>query len=239
MEVVSKSKKASPPVGDYLREGLLALVPYYKSGYKSVVLTRKSSYPDKRAVPWLVKTIARHFKMDINLMRKHSGRLLNRQTNFSLAFAQHLVLLPVKLNKTAAPNEIMTGYVSMGEVDWITGPPKAAGATTPWHSMIIFKNGRQLPAFNITSTLGNRMWDGKKILTDYLELNGDNTVKRTLSTEDLLKALPNCNCLLLDRFLAVLGLDKKPESLGDKVSLPAISPRLTPDLLQRKPGVNE
>ncbi len=40
METVKCVKKATPPVRDYLREGLLALVPEYRGGYKATVITR-------------------------------------------------------------------------------------------------------------------------------------------------------------------------------------------------------
>jgi len=51
VEKVKSTKKATPPVKDYLWEGLLALVPDYRSGYKSTVITKKKSYPDSRV--WL------------------------------------------------------------------------------------------------------------------------------------------------------------------------------------------
>lgn len=239
MEAVHNPKVALTPIADYMTEGLLALVPYYKSEYKSVVLTRKSSYPDKRAVSWLVRTVATYYQMDINLMRKRYGKMLNLRNNFSLAFTQYLVLMPVKLREATEPGENTIGYVSVSEIKTITDPPVMTEEATPWRSAIIFKNGRRLLTLNIVTTLWKRMRQSKEVLADYQKLNGNNTDKRSMCREALLDQLPNCNCVLLDMFLKELGLEKDAVSFGAKDSLPAPSPRLSPDLLRRKPGIND
>lgn len=123
MYAVKKLKVGLTPVADYLKEGLLALVPYYNSGYKSVVITMKGRYPDKRAVSWLLETIAVHYQEDLGLIRKRSCEVLDLRSNISLVFTQNLVLMPVKLRKTVRPGEKTIGYILFNEISTITDPP--------------------------------------------------------------------------------------------------------------------
>jgi hypothetical protein len=86
VQTVKKSKGGLTPIADYLQEGLLALIPYYKSGYKSAVITPKGRYPDKRAVSWLLETIAVHYQKDLTLIRKRSCKILDLRSNTSIVF---------------------------------------------------------------------------------------------------------------------------------------------------------
>jgi hypothetical protein len=239
VKAVRKPKVALTPIDYYLKEGLLALVPYYKSGYKSVVITMKSSYPDKRAVSWLLQMIATYYLQDISLIRKHYGKMLELRNSFSLAFTQHLILMPVKLRKAAAPGENTIGYVLVSEIRKIDYPPINSKDTVPWRSVIIFKNGRQLPTLNIATKLSYRKYQSSKVLEEYQRLFGINTEKQDSRLEAFLENLPNCDCLFLDTFLKEMGLEKNAANSGAENSLPAPPPRLAPEIFLKKPGIYE
>ncbi len=153
METVKIAKKATPPVRDYLREGLLALVPEYKSGYKSTVITKKGSYPNSRAVTWLTKMIAHYYCLDYSLLKKRGRTLLKQRHNISLAFTSSLVLIPVKLNLAKSDNELATGYISLMEIEDIVKGPAGSGRKSPFLSKVIFINGKQLAALNSSNTM--------------------------------------------------------------------------------------
>ncbi len=223
-------------VGDYLQEGLLALIPFYEKGFKTAVLTRKNRHHDKRAIPWLVKSIARHYQLDLSLVRRRAGCLLKLQTNHSLAFTRHLVLIPVKLGRAKTENQTTMGYVSLGEIDRVGSARFSTDKTVPWNSRIIFKNGSELPALSTTSTMYSRISHGEKVLADYLELHQTEDDKSSMTRESIHKALPGCNCLVLDWFIGELGLGKKIDLSSSKDSYPLPHFRLSPELLRKKPG---
>ncbi|MFO7952432.1 MAG: hypothetical protein R6U91_06470 [Bacillota bacterium] len=166
---------------DYLREGLLALVPDYRSGYKSNVITKKNSYPDSRSVNWLAQMIARYHCLDYSLMMKRGRHLLEQRHNISLAFTAGLVLVPVKLKVAKSQNELATGYISLKEIEEIVTMPAGPGRIGPaWLSKVIFKNGKQLFTLNSKKTLQERMRHGQIVLSDYQLRNGIRDHSKTL-----------------------------------------------------------
>jgi len=241
VETVQKPKVAITPIADYLEEGLLALVPYYKNGSKTVVITMKGSYPDKRAVSWLLKTIAIHYQRDIDLIRKHYSKLLNLRSNISLAFTQHLVLMPVKLRKAARPGENTIGYILASEIKAVTDLPMpiTRNETTPWRSAIIFKNGRQLLTLNSASKLHEKMDQSKEVLEDYQQLYGTTTEKCPFSREALLAQMQSRNCVVLETLIKKLGLETDAKDLCAADLTPSISSRFSPEIFRRKPGIND
>ena len=201
MEKVKSTKKATPPVRDYLREGLLALVLDYKSGYKSTVITRKGSYPDSRAVTWLAKTIAHYYCLDYSLVKKRGRSLLEQRHNISLAFTSGLVLIPVKLNVAKPENELVTGYISLKEIEDIVKEPAGSCSKGPWLSKVIFKNGKQLAALNSSKTLQERVRQGQEVLRDYQQRNEDSDNSKPLKAGEALKRTTKCDCPLSEIFL--------------------------------------
>lgn len=235
MEAVINSRNGSPAIGEYLREGILALIPFYSGDFKSVILTCKGRYSDKRSVPWLVKCIARYYRMDINLVKQHTEKLLKIRNNFSLAFTEQLVLMPVTMHHISKPGETGTGYVSLDEIRWFSRYRKSENNESPWRSKILFNNGQELLTLNLTRTLHGRKEQAETVKADYLKLSGKSNIKGSIKKDELLDKLPDCNCLLLDMFLSDLGIDKKPESLGEVISYPANTSRFHPELLRMKP----
>ncbi len=239
MYAVKKLKVGLTPVADYLKEGLLALVPYYNSGYKSVVITMKGRYPDKRAVSWLLETIAVHYQKDLGLIRKRSYEVLDLRSNISLVFTQNLVLMPVKLRKTVRPGEKTIGYILFNEISTITDPPGMTKEATPWLSVINFKNGHQLFTLNSVSKLGEKMSQSKKVLADYQQLYGITKEKCPFSREALREQLLKSNCVVVETLIKELGLETTADSFSAEANLPALSSRFAPELLQMEPGIND
>jgi len=202
VEKVKVTKKVTPPVKDYLREGLLALVPDYRSGYKSTVITKRKSYPDSRSVNWLAQMIARYHCLDYSLMMKRSRSVLEQRHNISLAFNAGLVLIPVKLKVAKSQNELATGSISLNEIEDIVTMPAGSGRIGPaWLSKIIFKNGKQLFTLNSKKTLQERMRHGQRLLSDYQLRNGSNDFNKTLRPGSIiLLALFFCLYLLSNTF---------------------------------------
>jgi hypothetical protein len=236
---VKKSKVGLTPVADYLKEGLLALVPYYKSGYKSVVITMNGKYPDKRAVSWLLETIAVHYQKNLSLMRKRSCEILNLRNYISLVFTQNLVLMPVKLRKAVQSGEKTIGYVLYNEIETITNPSEMTKEASLWRSVINFKNGHQLFTLNSASKLGEKMDQSKKVLVDYQQLYGIMSEKCPFSREALREQLLNSNCVVVETLIKELGLETTADSFSAEVNLPAPSSRFAPELLRIEPGNND
>lgn len=239
MYAVKKPKDGLIPIADYLQEGLLALVPYYKSGDKSVVITLKGKYPDKRAVSWLLETIAVHYQKDLTLIRKRSCEILDLRSNTSLVFTQNLVLMPVKLRKAVRPGEKTIGYVLYNEIKSITDPPEMTKEAAPWRSVINFKNGHQLFTLNSASKLSEKMTQCKKVLADYQQRYGIVSKKCPFSREALREQLLNSNCVVVETLIKELGLETTADSFSAEANLPAPSSRFAPELLRMKPGIND
>ena len=202
MEKVKVTKKVTPPVKDYLREGLLALVPDYRSGYKSTVITKRKSYPDSRSVNWLAQMIARYHCLDYSLMMKRGRSVLEQRHNISLAFTAGLVLIPVKLKVAKSQNELATGSISLNEIEDIVTMPAGSDRKGPdWLSKVIFKNGKQLFTLNSKKTLQERMRHGQRVLSDYQLRNGIREHSNTLRPGELLKDAEGCDCPLYEIYL--------------------------------------
>ena len=202
MEKVKSTKKTTPPVKDYLWEGLLALVPDYRSGYKSTVITKKKSYPDSRSVNWLTQIIAQYHCLDYSLMMKRGRHLLEQRHNISLAFTAGLVLIPVRLKVAKSQNELATGYISLMEIKEIVTMPAGSDRKGPtWLSKITFKNGKQLLTLNSKKTLQERMRHGQRVLSDYQLRNGIRDHSNTLRPGELLKNTEGCDCPLYEIYL--------------------------------------
>jgi len=216
VKTVKKAKKATPPVRDYLQEDLLALVPDYKSGYKSTVITKKGSYPDSRAVTWLTKMIARYYCLDYSLMKKRGRSILNQRSNISLAFTASLVLIPVKLNVAKSENELATGYISLKEIEDIVTGPAGSGRKGFWLSKVIFKNGKQLATLNTRSTLRERERRGNKVLRDYQQRKEDNNRSKPIKTGEMMKNTAKCDCPLSEIFLGKHAIELVMENLLQK-----------------------
>ncbi len=230
METVKNSKKASLPVINYLQEGLMALVPDYKSGYKSTVITRKGSYPDSRAVSWLVKIVARHYCLDCSLMKKRGRTLLHKRSNISLVFSAGLVLIPVKLHVAKSESELATGYISLSEIESINLASAETGSKEPWLSKVKFKNGVQLATLNTPTTLCMRMRQGSEVLKDYRQRNEDGV--KPLKVGELLKKAPKCDCPLYEIFLGKRAMNLvMQELLHNNASLEGYSQK-TKDFLE-------
>ena len=238
MDAVINSRNGSPAIEDYLHEGLLALIPFYSGDLKSVILTSKGRHPDKRSVPWLVKCIARHYRMDIDLVKQHSEKLLKIRNNFSLVFTEHLVLMPVTMRRVSKTSETGTGYISLDEVKRFRRHLKTENEINPYRSKILLHNGQELLTFNMLRTLHRRKDQAETVKADYLKLMVKSSTNGSGKMNELLDKLPECNCLLLDMFLSSLGIDNKPETLGEVVSFPTNTSRFAPELLRMEPGEN-
>jgi len=199
----------------------------------------KGRCPDKRAVSWLLETIAVHYQKDLSLIRKRSCEILDLRSNTSLVFTQNLVLMPVKLRKALRPGENSIGYVLYNEIKTITDPPGITNEATPWLSVINFKNGHQLPTLNSASKLSEKMTQCKKVLADYQQLYGINTERCPFSREALREQLLNSKCVVVETLIKELGLETTVDAFNTGDPYPEPSSRFAPELLRRKPGIND
>lgn len=199
---MSDAKRCS--VEQYLKEGLLALVPLYEeNGGKTAVLTIKGSRPEGRTTRWLVDRIASCYSLDLRALRRRCAGLLDIKTHVSLAVHESLVLLPVKMRRALTPGETTIGYINMLQVEKILN---AGPGHEPWLSRVLFKGGRELGTLNTAATLHLRLRQGEIVLTDYRQRCERGAAFNGLRRDQLLKQLPNCDCILRSMFAGILDL---------------------------------
>jgi len=193
-------------IEQYLQEGLLALVPVYEEDdYASAMLTLAGRHRDPRTITWLVGRIASYYSLDLVILRRRYGDLLNLTRHISLALSDSLVLLPFTARQAMVPGETTIGYFSMLQVEDIRLPPVEEGS--PWLSVVTFKGGRELGTLNTVDRLRQRLHQGETVHADYLKRQSQGSRFSGLSRRALLEQLPNCDCLLRELFMERFGLD--------------------------------
>ena len=111
--------------GQYLQEGLLALVPVYQRGDAgTIIYTLRGEHEDPRSVSWVVKMTAGHYCLDLSRLRRHYSRFLDLRHNISIPLDACLVLLPVKTRRAENQGEITVGYINLLQVQDILPPLK-------------------------------------------------------------------------------------------------------------------
>ena len=227
-----KTRKGST-VENYIQEELLALVPDYRDGEcNTIVFTHLGEHRDQRSVNWLVKRLAAHFSLDLFELRRRCSKLLGLRHNISLPLDANLVLLPVKMRQADVLGEVTIGFVNLLQVSDILPPPQKAktgdtstslskGSNTAYApevaidsspvsfsgeyclSLILFKNGLQLPALNTPETLRERLRQGDRVRREFLQRRIVAGSIPGLSREELFNILPPCECVLKDLFVNI------------------------------------
>jgi hypothetical protein len=206
-----QNRARSNDIEKLTREGLLALLPLYRKGAsRSIIFTLKGKHPDPRGVPWLVEKLSSYYSINLPELRRHCGRLLGLGHHISLPLSGSLVLLPVKVRQATVPGETTTGFINLLQVERILPPPETvpvAGEDTPiWLSRILFKCGLQIKTLNTPETLLGRLRQGETVLQDFLRRQNQGRSFAGLSRKELLEQLPNCDCVLKEMFIRMLGL---------------------------------
>lgn len=196
--------KEHESVEAYLEEGLLAVVPVYEEGSKTVILTFKSRRLEPRSLTWLVKKIASHYDLDLVSLRRRCGGLLKLKHHISLPMNESLVLLPIRGRRAITPGDITIGYINLKEVKDVV-PCEAEGDDAPL-SVVTFNNGTELETFNTAEKIRLRLDQGEKVLSDFLQRRDRRVRFSGLKRETLSDQLPDCDCYLRELFLERFGL---------------------------------
>jgi len=189
-------------VEGYLEEGLLAVIPVYEEGCKTVILTLKGRRMEPRSLIWLVKKFASHYDLDLVSLRRRCGVLLNLKHHISLPMSENLVLLPIRARKALAAGDITIGYINLKEVKEIAVCEVEGdeGNDAPL-SVVTFNSGTALATFNTAEKLNRRLEQGEKVLRDFLQRRSRGARFSGLKRDDLVEKMPDCDCLLRELFL--------------------------------------
>ena len=197
-------------VETYIEEGLLAVIPVYEEGSKTVILTLKGRRLEPRSLIWLVKKIASHYDLDLVSLRRRCGELLNLKHHISLPMSEGLVLLPVRSRRAIAAGDITIGYINLKEVKEIAASEAESdkGDKDPDVplSVVTFNSGTELVTFNTAEKLNQRLEQGEKVLRDFLRRRSRGARFSGVKREDLAEKMPDCDCLLLELFMERFGL---------------------------------
>ncbi len=110
-------------IGQYLKEGLLAIVPVYQNKETgTIIYTLQGIHEDLRSVNWMVKMAAAHFCLELSRLRRYYGSLLGLRYNISIPLEAGLVLLPVKMRQAENQGEVTIGYINLMQVQDILPP---------------------------------------------------------------------------------------------------------------------
>ena len=195
----------------YIKEGLVAMVPVFDNGDKSIIYTNHGKHHEPRSITWLVEKIARCYSIDFGELRRQCGEVLDAKYHIALPITDDLVLLPVKVRRQAyEPGGTTIGYISLNPISTVDLPPE--GETT-WHTVIRFKNGLELGTLNTIEKVHERIRDGKKVHSEFAQLFSRSSPYRGLTRQVLLEVLPNCECLLKDIFINKNCLDEPGEKI--------------------------
>ncbi len=187
------------PVKQYLDEKLQALVPVYTENDRTIVLTAAAEHREPRTLPRLVEKIAACYCIDLGELRRQCRELLGIKRYFPLPLSSDLVLLPVKLRQAELTGELTFGFVNLAQVESLKALPESS---QPRLSRIIFRGGGELEAYNSKSNLLDKKDQGetaRKAFTHCFDSRAPNP--QGLTREELMKMLPNCECLLRDMFV--------------------------------------
>jgi len=205
----------------YIQEELLALVPDYRDGEcGTIVFTRLGEHRDRRSINWLIKRLAAHFSLDLSELRRRCSKLLGLRHNISLPLDTNLVMLPVKMRQAEILGEVTIGFANLLQVEEILSPSlksragdgedghrkkneEQRGSEGPCLSIVLFKNGLQLPTLNTPETLRERLRQGEVVRREFLQRRIVAGSIPGLSREELFSLLPPCDCVLKDLFVNI------------------------------------
>jgi len=206
--------KAQNSLQEYLREGLLALVPVYRDETASTrIYTRSGQHEDPRSVNWILRTIATYYWMELSELRRYYSRFLGLRHNISIPLDASLVLLPLKTRAAASLGEVTVGYMNLPQIQDILpvakrSPEKDGNATTPVGdspqealSVVLFKNGFMLQSLNTPETMEERLRQGHQVRREFLRRKQGAAPYMGITVQDILEILPPCECILKEYFL--------------------------------------
>jgi len=190
-------------VENYLKEGIISIVPVYTATERALITTLEQEHHEGRTVPWLVEKLATYYSININELRRFYGDILSIKKHVTLPINDDLILVPVKTRVAIAQGETTIGYFSLLQVDDVEAY-QADGE--PYLSSINFRNGSVLHTLNTVETLRDKIRQGEQVRRHLLERRSKIIANKGLMMEDII--LPNCNCLLLDIFTELFHINK-------------------------------
>jgi len=190
-------------VEDYLRQGIVALLPVYTAQSRSLVVTQSAEHLEGRSVSWLLDQFAKQCFIDLRALRSCCGALLDLHRLIALPISDNLILLPLKTRQAQAPGETTIGLVNMIQV---AGYETHSGPG-PWLSIVNCKTGYRLYTLNTTATVKTRMLQGGQARDHCLKMRSLGREFVGMSRDALIAQLPPCECLMKDFFCSFFKLD--------------------------------
>lgn len=118
-----------------------------------------------------MKSIARHYHVDLPVLRASIGELLDCSINVPLPLHQHLVFIPVKVRKPLTKSDGATGYVNLFSIERVI--PAETGHPEDIRCYLQLKSGNLIPSLHSIIYVKRKIRQGERALNYYLCLYHD------------------------------------------------------------------
>ncbi len=140
---------------------------------------------DKRTLQAYLKSIARHYYVDLPVQRASTGELLDCSNSVPLTFHKKLVLISTKVRKPLSRSDGATGYVNLLSIERVI--PAEPNHPDGVRCYLQLKSGHLIPSLHSISNVKSKIRQGKSVHKYHLCLNHDS---HTLG-KDILEADTN------------------------------------------------